>query len=240
MSVEILPIVEQQDEQIRIVGYEEREKIHREGLRHVTSLVLPVFAQNRRKVLTLDKFNKARKKAQLRGMPAPQRKPQIDVFGGHVTQQELRLKDRSEGILSGETMRRSALKELSEELFLVSDSKLYAYPVDASKLYELGWFAYEGCGNNELGFAFLYMLDGYPDNDRFMGADCVLSAESGVEEISLDTNIYTIMELLKKNRLENESVQSYEICDGLKRLLDEQDTLLPLLEKTLCIPIRLT
>lgn len=183
--MEWIPKIELRDDTLVVIDRVERHKAHEKPRQwHPTSLILVLDADGL--VVTVDKYPKNLRKAEVYGYtpPAPSCRP--DAMGGHIQYDQLTEAELQRG-LTAETFRRGALCELSEEI-LVDGQPLTP---DPERLKFHGVIRIEE--EAEFAGVFSYRIEG---NHTYTGYDDLALPAGGREQLLLPTMRFSPEELL--------------------------------------------
>lgn len=220
--MEMYPIVESENGKLMIKGYCERRYIHKMGLKHTTSLIMPVLSYDEGRILTVDKCEKYIAEALAFGDPAPVAQMSVDIFGGHLEYSNLTEEEKSTGIISEDMMKRNAVRRVEERILTKSDDDYVNITVNPSKMKFVGIYECHSEHNNEIGYVYTYELA--PGD--YIAEIVEYTEESETTKLRLNTYEFLLSELSYMNSmLKNGKLTSYTICDGLSRLLEANDYL---------------
>lgn len=222
MITEMYPIVEFENGDFMIKGYCERRYIHKTGLKHMTSLIIPVLSYDEGRILTMDKCEKYIYEALELGDPIPVAQMSVDIFGGHLDYEELTAKEKQEGVISEDMMKRNAGKRLEERLLMKSDNGYMDITVNLSKMKFIGTYECREIDNNEVGYVYTYeMMPG-----DYMAEIIEYTNTGEIKKLRLEVTEFLLSELFSMNDIFKTGKSSgYKICDGLGRILDTGDEL---------------
>ncbi len=200
---------------------DERIHMHDVGKRHLTTLIMPLIpsVNSGYDILTVNKYEKDKIKTKLRGAKFDDEKTKRhDVFGGHITEDDLTDDDKKSSAILYSTAEKQALRELSEELLMYNNSdELVNSEPDKKRLVYIGDYDYNNGRNNEMSSLFCYICDGIEKN--FVGKDDYIENDIK-KDVYLSTTILSLSYLIALNKKKNDKSNTM-ICDGLGRLLDD-------------------
>lgn len=220
--------VERRGEKVIYTGSSDRDTAHKHGICHLTVIVVPFIADGADKGKWI--IHDRRDKQLAKGLPCPG--CSFNLFGGHCNP------PFSEAALIGEEIPEallidSALRELSEELYLSCDSGealerfgknetvlAKPYPLNENSLIGIGWTFFSDAADTEC--SFLYGLP-VPSKDveSLIAADDYIKPDGTKGNIALPVFIKTERELLDIYRENNSDT---EICNAITRLWDERNS----------------
>ena len=180
---------------------------------HVTCLIVPIIEGN--KILVIDKAEKTKlknpKKYRLNFR-------YLDIIGGHFTSALIPPGELKLAKLTYKTALRQAFRELSEELKLRKEDGISFVQED---LVFLGFCPYQSDSNKELSLVFGLAL-GYPVEYYEVFDDAIINGKKKNIRLA-PPKAYSYNELVTLWEEREKNKDSYEIQDGLGRLLDRGD-----------------
>lgn len=222
MYPNMLPIVEVENGALIIKGYCERRFVHTHGLKHTTSLIVPVLSYEEGRILTIDKCEKYINDALALGETPPTAQMSIDIAGGHLEYSELTEKEKIEGIITEEIMRKNAIRKVEERLLIKVGDDYGKMIVNPSKLRFIGTYECSSAQNNEVGYVYSYEVP----TGNYVAEIIGYTREGEPKKILLQVMEFMLSELSYMNDMFRIGKSSgYKICDGLSRILDTGDEL---------------
>lgn len=185
---EVLPVLEMRKGKLIVVGKRERQDAHgKQPSWHGTAIIIAALPEG--KILLADKSQKQRRK----GRSFPEGSHIYDCFGGHMRYEDIPEAERRDGV-SMDTFRESALREFSEELFLLDEegNHVSLNPV-LEHFIPVGLYEMENDHNREYSWVFLYRLAQYGN----YASEDTLETEEGEIVLSQPVKYVTWKELLE-------------------------------------------
>lgn len=222
MYLDMIPIVEVENGILTIKGYCERRFVHTHGLKHTTSLIVPVLSYEEGRILTIDKCEKYINAALALGETPSTAQLSIDIVGGHLEYRGMTEKDKREGIITEEIMRKNAISKVEERLLIKVGDDYGKMVVNPSKFRFVGTYECNSAQNNEIGYVYAYEVPA----DNYVAQIIGYNREGEPKKLSLQVMEFMLSELLYMNDMfRTGKSSSYKICDGLSRILDTGDEL---------------
>jgi hypothetical protein len=200
-------------EELIVKGFEEREAAHKNGLRHVTTIIVPFICdgppKDKRKWIVIDRIRREVAKGRTVTKNGVDCKRSLNLVGGHCSTEAN--KDLLGQPLPKEIIEQGAMRELGEE---VRQGDLEFSP---EQLIEIGYAAHESESNMEYSLVFITPIrkDKY-ESLRFY--DDII--EGGVHrDIALGKALHSQKELMDMHLNDPET----EICDAITRLFEEEN-----------------
>lgn len=222
--MEMLPVISFEGDTVSVKGFCERAFVHNNSLTHVTSLVIPISDRDSGRILTMDKCEKYISNALALRTEIPVAQLSIDIFGGHLTYDDLTPEEKDASVITEEIMRRNAVNKLSAGLVRKTDSDTYE-PVEIypEKMKFVGIYNCSSPDNNEQGYVYSYEIE--PRSD-YTAMSKAYGKNGDMVRIPLTVSEFLLSELLNLNQMwKNSKSPGYKICDGLGRILDTGDRL---------------
>lgn len=226
-SSEKVVIVKNNSQQIIYTGSVERGFAHQYGVCHLTVIVVPFITDGVDKGKWI--VHNRRDKQLAKGLNCPQYS--FNLFGGHcnppLNESEIIGKEISQKFLL-----ESALREISEELYLLADKDSFLkcwgnnrtisavrYPVSIDKMIRIGYvFCNEG---NDKEISYLYALPiPSADTAKLIAADDYHKTDGTKENIALPIFVKAEKALYELYQDTNPDI---EICNAITRLWKDQN-----------------
>ncbi len=217
MKDEKLPIISEEYSldpsqfSVKVVSKANRNEAHDNGLFHPVTLIVPINKQTG-EILTTNKFPKDRAKAQVSGRYFDENLTQrLDIFGGHITMDDLSAEEIEGGFISFETIRQQAFRELTEELRPRKDHPAFS----TEGLFYLGEFPYFSKNNCELAFLFGYRVE----HEGFCACDDYFDKNGQKCQVEMEVSPFSLQKIMD---IYNTPPEGFMVCDGLGRLLEPE------------------
>jgi hypothetical protein len=178
---------------------------------HVTSLIIPILTLDENKILVVNKLERNKLKRPHDQYPA---QCYFDIFGGHFRYDLVPKNERKAGLMSFETARKQAFKELCEELIPISDN---IPPFRIEQLEYIGLYPYNNKSNYEL--SVLFAIDLGNPLKKYKACDDIVINNQEVRQIDLPIESYKYEKLMEIS--EKEDDKKFFLHDGLTRILRE-------------------
>lgn len=217
--------VDRQGDQIIYSGSAERNFAHQKGICHLTVIIIPFIADGKNKGKWV--VHNRRDKQLAKGLACPA--VSFNLFGGHCNppKEEASLVDKE---VRAELLLDSALRELSEELFLKADEGMALecfgskdviiakrYPVNSTDLIPLGYTYCKDKNDIECSYVYAFSVPSAVE-ERIIAADDYTKSDGSKGNVALPVFLKSESELIKHHNL-SES----EICNAITRLWKPQN-----------------
>ncbi len=188
-----------------------RTKENEARYRHLTVLILGVYVNENDKIMVINKYPKNRFKSPETSFPEVCR----DIPGGHCVYEAIPENELISGKISGESVRKQAFREWSEEVSFVGKKN---NPFCQNDLKFVGFYPYDGKDNRELSALFAVAIP---------FASGSVKTQDNVKEtiISLPNEAISYQKLLEEWQECFETVEHRRFEDGLGRLMMKGDLL---------------
>lgn len=234
---EMVCLVEEQDGQVYINGMAERGTAERDGLRHLTVIVVPFIAAGPYAGCWVvhNRFEKQLAK----GKQCPPLS--LNLFGGHCDGAGEHMADLVGHPVPERLLRKNLLRELSEELYATGSSddaapsmlerrlngsptpdgavKAYQYISPLSEPIAAGYTVYTGKSNLECSYIYALPIPGM-DAEKLIAADDYRRADGTKGDLALPVILTTEAELRRQFQSGD---SEREVCDAITRLWEKQN-----------------